>query len=125
MQTAVTMPFVVPCAPALPRATWTSYGLTTPLVLPLAARCRAALTVLVAVLAAGGLYKFAADGPGRPLPYTGLMPFHTVAELSSPPERIAGALVTAVAVPVSTGLDSIDLREPLSSLFVFAAAGSP
>ncbi|MGC5400136.1 sensor histidine kinase [Streptomyces sp. DT20] len=122
VQAAVTMPFVVPRAPELPTATWTSYGLTTLLVLPLIARRRAPVTVLIAVLAAGGLYKFAVDGPGQPLPYTGLVAFYTVAELSSPPKRIAIALVTAVAVLASTGLDSTDLRELLFSLFVFAAA---
>ncbi|WP_443333875.1 sensor histidine kinase [Streptomyces sp. CB02488] len=122
VQAAVTMPFVVPRAPELPAATWTSYGLTTLLVLPLIARRRAPVTVLIAVLAAGGLYKFAVDGPGQPLPYTGLVAFYTVAELSSPPKRIAIALVTAVAVLASTGLDSTDLRELLFSLFVFAAA---
>lgn len=122
VQAAVTMPFVVPRAPELPTATWTAYGLTTLLVLPLVARRRAPVTVLVAVLAAGGLYKFAVDGPGQPLPYTGLVAFYTVAELSSPPKRIAIALVTAVAVLASTGLDSTDMRELLFSLFVFAAA---
>ncbi|MFD7720942.1 sensor histidine kinase [Streptomyces sp. NPDC059814] len=116
------MPFVVPRAPELPAATWTSYGLTTLLVLPLVARRHAPVAVLIAVLAAGALYKFAVDGPGQPLPYTGLVAFYTVAELSSPPKRSAIALITAVAVLASTGLDSTDMRELLFSLFVFAAA---
>lgn len=122
VQAAVTMPFVVPRAPDLPAATWTSYGLTTLLVLPLIARRRAPVAVLIAVLAAGALYKFAVDGPGQPLPYTGLVAFYTVAELSSPPKRLAIALVTALGVLGSTGIDSADMRELLFSLFVFAAA---
>ncbi|WP_123527515.1 sensor histidine kinase [Streptomyces sp. 840.1] len=116
------MPFVVPRAPDLPAATWTSYGLTTLLVLPLTVRRRAPVAVLFAVLAAGALYKFAVDGPGQPLPYTGLVAFYTVAELSSPPKRLVVALVTAVGVLGSTGIDSADMRELLFSLFVFAAA---
>ncbi|MFG2600037.1 hypothetical protein [Streptomyces sp. NPDC048462] len=122
VQAAVTMPFVVPRAPDLPAATWTSYGLTTLLVLPLIARRRAPVAVLIAVLAAGALYKFAVDGPGQPLTYTGLVAFYTVAELSSPPKRLAIALVTALGVLGSTGIDSADMRELLFSLFVFAAA---
>lgn len=122
VQAAVTMPFVVPRAPDLPAATWTSYGLTTLLVLPLTVRRRAPVAVLFAVLAAGALYKFAVDGPGQPLPYTGLVAFYTVAELSSPPKRLVVALVTAVGVLGSTGIDSADMRELLFSLFVFAAA---
>lgn len=119
---AMTMPFVVPRAPDLPEATWTSYGLTTLMVVPLVVRRRAPVTVLLAVLAAGGLYKFAIDGPGQPLPYTGLVAFYTVAELSSPPRRIGIAALTALAVLASVGLDGSALRELLFSLFVFAAA---
>lgn len=119
---AMTMPFVVPRAPELPEATWTAYGLTTLAVVPLVARRRAPVAVLLAVLVAGGLYKFAVDGPGQPLPYTGLVAFYTVAELSSPPKRIGIAGLTALAVLASVGLDGNALRELLFSLFVFAAA---
>ncbi|MCM2411387.1 hypothetical protein [Streptomyces sp. RKAG290] len=122
VQAAMTMPFVVPRAPELPDATWTAYGLTTLTVLPLAARRRAPVAVLIAVLVAGALYKFAVDGPGQPLPYTGLLAIYTVAELSSPPKRFGIAGLTALAVLVSVGLDSDALRELLFSLFVFAAA---
>ncbi|MFE7468487.1 sensor histidine kinase [Streptomyces sp. NPDC057499] len=116
------MPFVVPRAPDLPPATWAAYGLTTLTVVPLVLRRRAPVLVLVAVLATGALYNFAVDGPGQPLPYTGLVAFYTVAELSSPPKRIAVTTLTAVAVLVSVGLDGQDLRELFFSLFVFAAA---
>lgn len=122
VQAAMTMPFVVPRAPDLPEATWTTYGLTTLMVLPLVARRRAPVAVLLAVLVAGGLYKFAVDGPGQPLPYTGLVAFYTVAELSSPPKRTGIAALTTLAVLVSVGFDSDALRELLFSLFVFAAA---
>ncbi|MFF1838545.1 sensor histidine kinase [Streptomyces sp. NPDC058231] len=122
VQAAVTMPFVVPRAPELPDATWTAYGLTTLSVLPLAARRRAPVAVLFAVLAAGGLYKFTVDGPGQPLPYTGLVAFYTVAELSSSPKRLGIAVLTALTVLCSVGLDSNDMRELFFSLFVFAAA---
>lgn len=122
VQAAVTMPFVVPRAPELPEATWTAYGLTTLTVLPLVARRRAPVAALIVVLLAGGLYKFAVDGPGQPLPYAGLVAFYTVAELSSPLKRLAITVLTAVAVVFSVGLDSSEIRELLFSLFVFAAA---
>ncbi|MFI6057430.1 sensor histidine kinase [Streptomyces sp. NPDC051286] len=122
VQAAVTMPFVVPRAPELPEATWTAYGLTTLTVLPLLARRRAPVAALIGVLLAGGLYKFAVDGPGQPLPYTGLVAFYTVAELSSPLKRLGITVLTAVAVVFSVGLDSSEIREQLFSLFVFAAA---
>ncbi|MFE5091559.1 sensor histidine kinase [Streptomyces sp. NPDC056638] len=122
VQAAMTMPFVVPRAPELPDATWGAYGLTTLMVLPLIARRRAPVAVLIAVLAAGALYTFRVDGPGQPLPYTGLVAFYTVAELSSPAKRTGIAVLTALAVLYSVGLDSNDMRELLFSLFVFAAA---
>ncbi|MFB7218381.1 sensor histidine kinase [Streptomyces sp. NPDC056227] len=122
VQAAVTMPFVVPRAPELPEATWTAYGLTTLTVLPLVARRRAPVAALIVVLLAGGLYKFAVDGPGQPLPYAGLVAFYTVAELSSPLKRLAITVLTAVAVLFSVGLDSSEIRELFFSLFVFAAA---
>lgn len=122
VQAAMTIPFVVPRAPELPDATWPAYGLTTLMVLPLVARRRAPVMILIAVLAAGALYRFTVDGPGQPLPYTGLVAFYTVAELSSPPKRIGIAVLTALAVLISVGLGSNDMRELLFSLFVFAAA---
>ncbi|MFE3900412.1 sensor histidine kinase [Streptomyces sp. NPDC059153] len=122
VQAAMTMPFVVPRAPELPDATWGAYGLTTLMVLPLVARRRAPVAVLIAVFAAGALYTFTVDGPGQPLPYTGLVAFYTVAELSSPAKRTGIAVLTALAVLYSVGLDSNDMRELLFSLFVFAAA---
>ncbi|MEU6017234.1 histidine kinase [Streptomyces sp. NPDC047515] len=122
VQAAVTMPFVVPRAPELPEATWAAYGLTTLTVLPLVARRRAPVAVLLAVLAAGGLYKFAVDGPGQPLPYSGLVAFYTVAELSSPLKRLAIRVLTTVSVVFSVGLESSEARELFFSLFVFSAA---
>ncbi|WP_285565679.1 histidine kinase [Streptomyces sp. RTGN2] len=122
VQAAVTMPFVVPRAPELPDATWTAYGITTLMTVPLVARRRAPVAVLLAVLAAGGLYRFTIDGPGQPLPYTGLVAFYTVAELSSAPKRIGVSVLTALGVLVSVGLDSDAMRELLFSVFVFAAA---
>ncbi|MFF2010835.1 sensor histidine kinase [Streptomyces sp. NPDC058195] len=116
------MPFVVPRAPDLPPATWTAYGLTTLTVVPLVLRRRAPVLVLLTVLTAGALYNVAVDGPGQPLPYTGLVAFYTVAELSSPPKRLGVTVLTAVAVLVSVGLGRQDLRELFFSLFVFAAA---
>ncbi|MFE6976863.1 sensor histidine kinase [Streptomyces sp. NPDC057682] len=122
VQAAMTMPFVVPRAPELPEATWPAYGLTTLTVVPLIARRRAPVTVLVAVLATGALYRLAVDGPGQPLPYTGLVALYTVAERSSAPKRIAIGVLTAAGVVVSVGVGGNELRELLFSLFVFAAA---
>ncbi|MFC9862250.1 MULTISPECIES: sensor histidine kinase [unclassified Streptomyces] len=122
VQAAVTMPFVVPRSAGLPAATWASYGLTTLTVLPLVARRRAPVTVLIAVLAAGALYKFTVDGPGQPLPYTGLVTFYTVAELCSPPRRLAVAVLVGAAVFPSVAWNTGEARELLFSLFVFAAA---
>ncbi|MFJ6014562.1 sensor histidine kinase [Streptomyces sp. NPDC092952] len=121
VQAVMTMPFVVPRAPDLPPATWTAYGLTTLTVVPLLLRRRAPVLVLLAVLATGALYNSVLDGPGQPLPYTGIVAVYTVAELSPPPKRIGVMVLTAVAVLVSVGLDGQDLRELLFSLFVFAA----
>ena len=122
VQAAVTMPFVVPRGPDLPEATWAAYGLTTLTVVPLIARRRAPVAVLIAVLAVGGLYKFTLDGPGQPLPYAGLVAFYTVAELSSPVKRLGVAALTTVAVLSSPGRNSNEMRELLFSLFVFGAA---
>ncbi|MFD5870273.1 sensor histidine kinase [Streptomyces sp. NPDC060322] len=122
VQAAVTMPFVVPRSPGLPPATWAAYGLTTLTVLPLVARRRAPVAVLLAVLAAGALYRFGVDGPGQPLPYTGLVAFYTVAELSSPRLRLAVAALVLAAVFPSVAWNTGEARELLFSLFVFAAA---
>nr|WP_262347078.1 histidine kinase [Streptomyces sp. QL37] len=118
----MTMPFVVPRSAGLPPATWAAYGLTTLTVLPLVARRRAPVAVLIAVLAAGALYRFTVDGPGQPLPYTGLVAFYTVAELSPPPRRLAVAALVLTAVFPSVAWNTGEARELLFSLFVFAAA---
>ncbi|MFC8225849.1 sensor histidine kinase [Streptomyces sp. NPDC057287] len=116
------MPFVVPRSTGLPPATWAAYGLTTLTVLPLVARRRAPAAVLLTVLAAGALYRFGVDGPGQPLPYTGLVAFYTVAELSSPRLRSAVAVLVSAAVFPSVAWNTGEARELLFSLFVFAAA---
>ncbi|MEU9701801.1 histidine kinase [Streptomyces sp. NPDC047981] len=122
VQAAMTMPFVVPRAPELPPATWTAYGLTTLTVLPLVWRRRAPLAVLLAILATSTLYELAVEGPGQPLPYTGLVIVHTIAALAPPWQRRATVLLLAVAVPVSVWLNTGSARELTFSLFVFGAA---
>ncbi|MFF3300208.1 sensor histidine kinase [Streptomyces sp. NPDC002908] len=122
VQAAVTMPFVVPRSADLPPATWAAYGLTTLTVVPLVARRRAPVAVLIAVLAAGALYRFTVDGPGQPLPYTGLVAFYTVAELSASRQRLAVAVLVLAAVFPSVAWNTGEARELLFSLFVFAAA---
>ncbi|MFJ6438955.1 sensor histidine kinase [Streptomyces sp. NPDC091649] len=122
VQAAVTMPFVVPRAADLPEATWGAYGLTTLTVLPLVARRRAPVAVLLAALAGGALYTLAADGPGQPLPYAGLVTFYTVAELSPPRKRLAVAVLVGAAVFPSVARNTGEARELLFSLFVFGAA---
>ncbi|MFG2644625.1 sensor histidine kinase [Streptomyces sp. NPDC048370] len=118
----MTMPFVVPRAPELPPATWSAYGLTTLTVLPLVWRRRAPLAVLLAILATSTLYELAVEGPGQPLPYTGLVIVHTIAALAPPWQRRATVLLLVVAVPVSVWLNTGSARELTFSLFVFAAA---
>ncbi|MER7695594.1 histidine kinase [Streptomyces sp. NPDC096095] len=122
VQAAVTMPFVVPRAADLPEATWGAYGLTTLTVLPLVARRRAPVAVLLAALAGGALYTLAADGPGQPLPYAGLVTFYTVAELSPARKRLAVAVLVGAAVFPSVARNTGEARELLFSLFVFGAA---
>ncbi|MFJ8765873.1 sensor histidine kinase [Streptomyces clavifer] len=122
VQAAVTMPFVVPRPAGLPPATWAAYGLTTLTVLPLVARRRTPVAVLITVLAAGALYRFTVDGPGQPLPYTGLVAFYTVAELSPARRRLAVAVLVLTAVFPSVAWNTGEARELLFSLFVFAAA---
>ncbi|MBA6441634.1 sensor histidine kinase [Streptomyces sp. GMR22] len=122
VQAAMTMPFVVPRPPDLEPATWPAYGLTTLTVVPLIWRRRAPLAVLTAIIATSALYRLAVEGPGQPLPYTGLVIIYTIAAASPPWKRlVAGGLLT-VAVPVSVWLNTRTARELTFSLFVFAAA---
>ncbi|MFB7452464.1 sensor histidine kinase [Streptomyces sp. NPDC056194] len=122
VQAAMTMPFVVPRGPELEPATWPAYGLTTLTVVPLVWRRRAPLAVLLAVLAASALYKLAVEGPGQPLPYTGLVCVYTIAALSPAWKRFATAGLMVVAVPASVWLNTQSARELTFSLFVFGAA---
>ncbi|MCT4354119.1 histidine kinase [Streptomyces sp. Je 1-79] len=122
VQAAMTMPFVVPRPPELEPATWPAYGLTTLTVLPLVWRRRAPFAVLLAVVAASALYRLAVEGPGQPLPYTGLVVVYTIAAIAPPWQRIATLPLLVVAVPVSVWLNTRSLRELTFSLFVFAAA---
>ncbi|MET8503704.1 histidine kinase [Streptomyces sp. NPDC004787] len=118
----MTMPFVVPRGPELEPATWPAYGLTTLTVVPLVWRRRAPLAVLLAVVATSGLYRLALEGPGQPLPYTGLVCLYTIAVLSPPGKRLVAGALVAVAVPVSVWLNTQSARELTFSLFVFGAA---
>ncbi|MDX3233071.1 sensor histidine kinase [Streptomyces sp. ME19-01-6] len=122
VQAAVTMPFVVPRPADFEPATWPAYGLTTLTVLPLIWRRRAPLAVLFAILAASALYQLALEGPGQPLPYTGLVIVYTIAALSPPWKRLVTGGVLLVAVPLSVRLNTESARELTFSLFVFAAA---
>lgn len=122
VQAAMTMPFVVPRPADLPPATWPAYGLTTLTVVPLLWRRRAPVLVLLAVFAASALYKLALDGPGQPLPYTGLVIVYTIAVLSPPARRLASVLLLLVAIPASVGLNTRSARELTFAFFVFAAA---
>lgn len=122
VQAAMTMPFVVPRPPGLEPATWAAYGLTSLTVVPLIWRRRAPVAVLLAIMATSTLYQLAVDGPGQPLPYTGLVIVYTIAALSPPSKRLATVLLLVVAVPVSVWLNTRSARELTFSLFVFAAA---
>ncbi|MGW7099194.1 sensor histidine kinase [Streptomyces sp. NPDC054838] len=122
VQLAVSMPFVVPRAADLPPADWASYGMTALGVLPLVWRRRAPVTVLVAVLAVGGVYKLTLDGPGQPLPYAGLIAFYTVALRCTARVRLGVGLFTVVAVAVSVGWNTGSARELLFTVFVSVAA---
>ncbi|MCT9143363.1 sensor histidine kinase [Streptomyces violarus] len=122
VQCAMTMPFVVPRAAGLPPATWGAYGLSTLTVLPLVWRRRAPVAVLFAVLATNALYGLAVDGPGQPLPYTGLVVVYTIAALSPVRKRLVTGGVLLVAVPVGVWLNTRSARELTFSVFVFAAA---
>ncbi|MFI6855620.1 sensor histidine kinase [Streptomyces sp. NPDC050416] len=122
VQTAMTMPFVVPRAAGAPPATWAAYGLSTLTVLPLVWRRRAPVAVLFAVLAANGLYQLTVDGPGQPLPYTGLVVVYTIAALSPARKRLVTGLVLLAAVPAGVWLNTRSARELTFSVFVVAAA---
>ncbi|MDQ0960687.1 signal transduction histidine kinase [Streptomyces sp. B4I13] len=122
VQAAMTMPFVVPRPADLPPATWPAYGLTTLTVIPLVWRRRAPVAVLLAVLAASALYKLVLEGPGQPLPYTGLVIVYTIAALSPPAKRLATTILLLAAIPASVGLNTRSARELTFSFFVFAAA---
>ncbi|MGW4163682.1 sensor histidine kinase [Streptomyces sp. NPDC004788] len=122
VQAAVTMPFVVPRPPDLEPATWPAYGLTTLTVVPLVWRRRAPMAVLLAVMATSALYRLALEGPGQPLPYTGLLSLYTIAVLSPLRKRVAAGVLVLFAVPVSVWLNTQSVRELSFSLFVFGAA---
>ncbi|MFJ8716674.1 sensor histidine kinase [Streptomyces violaceus] len=122
VQCAMTMPFVVPRAAGLPPATWGAYGLSTLTVLPLVWRRRAPVAVLFAVLATNALYELAVDGPGQPLPYTGLVVVYTIAALSPVRKRLVTGGVLLIAVPAGVWLNTRSARELTFSVFVFAAA---
>ncbi|MGA5557926.1 sensor histidine kinase [Streptomyces lavendulocolor] len=122
VQVAVTLPFVVPRDPRLPEADWAAYGLTTLTVLPLVWRRRAPLAVLLAILGTSALYELALDGPGQPLPYTGLVIVYTIADLSPPRRRLGVLLMLPVVVAGSVWLNTRSVRELTFSLFVFGTA---
>ncbi|MFE7512899.1 sensor histidine kinase [Streptomyces sp. NPDC057540] len=122
VQAAMTMPFVVPRGPELEPATWPAYGLTSLTVVPLVWRRRAPMAVLLAILATSTLYKLAVEGPGQPLPYTGLVSVYTIAVLAPPWQRLVTAGLMLVAVPASVWLNTQSARELTFSLFVFGAA---
>jgi hypothetical protein len=122
VQAAMTMPFVVPRAPGMEPATWTAYGVMSLSVLPLVRRRHAPFAVLLAVLAATGVYGLAVDGPGQPLPYPGLVAVYTVAALSPSAKRLACGALVLVAVPVGVWFNTRSARELGFSLIVFVAA---
>jgi signal transduction histidine kinase len=122
VQAAMTMPFVVPRPAEFEPATWPAYGLTTLTVVPLVWRRRAPVAVLLAVLATSALYKLAVEGPGQPLPYTGLVVVYTIAALSPPRKRLATGLLLLVAVPGAVWLNTRTARELSFSFFVLVAS---
>lgn len=122
VQLAVTMPFVVPRSAELPPADWASYAMTTLGVLPLVWRRRAPVTVLVAILAAGGVYNLAGDGPGQPLPYAGLIAFYTVALQCTARVRLTVGGLTVLTVALSVYWNTGTARELLFTFFVSGAA---
>ncbi|MFE4264684.1 sensor histidine kinase [Streptomyces sp. NPDC056883] len=122
VQLAVTMPFVVPRSAELPPADWASYAMTTLGVLPLVWRRRAPVTVLVAILAVGGVYNLAGNGPGQPLPYAGLIAFYTVALQCTARVRLTVGGLTVLTVVLSVYWNTGTARELLFTFFVSGAA---
>ncbi|MGW2475870.1 sensor histidine kinase [Streptomyces sp. NPDC001665] len=122
VQAAVSVPWVLPRDPGLEPASLSAYLLTTLTVLPLLWRRRAPVRVLLAVVAAQGLYGLAVDGPGQTLPYTGLVALYSVAAHAPWPARpLCGALTLAVVFP-SVAFNTGEARELVFSLMVFTAA---
>ncbi|WP_202542670.1 histidine kinase [Streptomyces sp. SID2563] len=122
VQAAVSVPWVLPRDPRLEPATLSAYLLTTLTVLPLLWRRRAPVRVLLAVMAAQGLYGLAADGPGQTLPYTGLVALYSVAACApARARRLCGALTLAIVFP-SVAFNTGEARELVFSLMVFTAA---
>lgn len=122
VQAAVSVPWVLPRDPRLEPATLSAYLLTTLTVLPLLWRRRAPVRVLLAVVAAQGLYGLAADGPGQTLPYTGLVALYSVAAYApARARRLCGALTLAIVFP-SVAFNTGEARELVFSLMVFTAA---
>ncbi|MFB8212944.1 sensor histidine kinase [Streptomyces sp. NPDC056010] len=122
VQAAVSVPWVLPRDPQLEPATPAAYLLTTLTVLPLLWRRRAPVRVLLAVMAAQGLYGVAVDGPGQTLPYTGLVALYSVAAYApARARRLCGALTLAIVFP-SVAFNTGEARELVFSLMVFTAA---
>ncbi|WP_338014064.1 sensor histidine kinase [Streptomyces sp. CB01249] len=122
VQAAVSVPWVLPRDPRLEPATPAAYLLTTLTVLPLLWRRRAPVRVLLAVMAAQGLYGLAVDGPGQTLPYTGLVALYSVAAYApARARRLCGALTLAIVFP-SVAFNTGEARELVFSLMVFTAA---
>ncbi|MFE6763771.1 sensor histidine kinase [Streptomyces sp. NPDC057689] len=122
VQAAVSVPWVLPRDPRLEPASLPAYLLTTLTVLPLLWRRGAPVRVLLAVMAAQGLYGLAVDGPGQTLPYTGLVALYSVAaHAPAPARRVFGALTLAIVFP-SVALNTGEARELVFSLMVFTAA---
>ncbi|MBC9711709.1 sensor histidine kinase [Streptomyces sp. TRM66268-LWL] len=121
VQLAASIPFVVARPPGESALDWLDYLTTTLTVVPLVWRRRAPVRVLLAVFAAHPLIVLS-DGPGQPLPYTGLVALYTVAAQSPPRVRqFTGAAVLAVVFP-SSAFNTFSVRELLFSLFVYCAA---
>jgi signal transduction histidine kinase len=122
VQAAMTVPWLLPRDPRLEPASLSAYLLTALTALPLVWRRRAPVAVLLAVMAAQGLYGFAGNGPGQTLPYTGLVALYTVAAHSpSPVRQLVGALTLAAVFP-ATMLNTGQARELTFALIVFTAA---
>ncbi|MFJ7153824.1 sensor histidine kinase [Streptomyces sp. NPDC101118] len=122
VQLAVTMPFVLPREAGLPPVTWGAYALTSLGVVPLVWRRRWPVAVLVAVLAVGGVYRLALDGPGQPLPYAGLIAFYTVALQCAARVRAAVGGITVVVLALSVYWNTGTARELFFTGFCAAAA---